>query len=415
MYPGDFERIVSFVAAMKSKFGTKFSLSASFGVSDNFDYNRFNLSGISNSVDFLTFVPNYKPSQEDFRVIDAKKSLQISNVQEKIENLVKAGVPTSKIVMGVNFKGFGFVKRAGDNDDDATFDKMYRYNEVEIWQPQKWKHQTDADSGLTIFTNTNNDGIIVMQNTRSIANKVRFAVKNGITGVTPFYALFDDFSGLHQTEADTFEDFHANGIVFKSVKRDNNLKYPLLHTINQAFDLTFDEIAQRAAAPTEEPITDATDSNAEEQTVATQATEEQTEATQASEEQTEATETPEEQTEAIQEINTVRPPLIEEIDSDSSLEEDTNPLVSGEQTEATQPLEEQTEATQAPEKILIGEEKPEKTQETSATESTATSSTSTSTSTTAKPEPGAAHNITSSLYLIMLVLFITFVSSTVSI
>ncbi|XP_055305054.1 uncharacterized protein LOC129569877 isoform X2 [Sitodiplosis mosellana] len=243
--PEEFDRIVSFVAAFKAKLENRqYLLTVSFTVSESFDFKRFDLAALSNSAEFITFVPNYKPSKDGFKVNDAKESLKISYVQDKIEKLAEAGVCLSKVVMGIHFMGFGFTTKPDGSDDDTTFDRMHRYNELELCNIKKWT-TTHKDSSLTIRTKTTNDGIVVMENTRAIANKVRFVISHGLTGVTPIYAPFDDFFGLHEIDPDTFEDFKADGIVFK-IKQLSGHKHPLLRTINQAFDLTFDECAQKA-------------------------------------------------------------------------------------------------------------------------------------------------------------------------
>lgn len=189
-------------------------------------------------------MPNYNPTPDTFKVNDAKNALQISNVEDKVEKLVAAGVPLSKIVFGVHFSGFGFTKTPDADDEDATFEKLYRYNDIDLITVRKWK-KTYNDANVNILTNTNKNGIIVTETTRSLANKVRFAVKRGLAGVSPIYAQFDEFFGLGKIEQDTFEDFKSNGIVFK-VRKPKNRKYPLLRTINQAFDLTFEENVQKA-------------------------------------------------------------------------------------------------------------------------------------------------------------------------
>lgn len=86
--------------------------------------------------------------------------------------------------------------------------------------------------------------IHVIDSSRSIANKVRFAMKRGLTGVAMDFLDFDDVFGKCGIDNDTFEDFKPiEGVTLKFPKRTDPT-FLLLRTVNEAIDVTMDEIKQ---------------------------------------------------------------------------------------------------------------------------------------------------------------------------
>lgn len=87
---------------------------------------------------------------------------------------------------------------------------------------------------------------MIVESRRSIANKVRFAMKRGLAGIMPVYIPYDDIDGYCPMDnvEDTYGDFKtSNGVnLTLPVLREPNVSF--LFTINEAIDMTFDEITQ---------------------------------------------------------------------------------------------------------------------------------------------------------------------------
>lgn len=214
---------------MKQAFDqSKLLLSVTISVPESFDFSRFDLAALSNAVQFINFVHDYSWLWSGAN--DAVKWLQISNAQNKIEKLIELGVSPTKIVMGIHLTGMGFKHFGG------TLKSTYRY--VDVCNAKK--KTFDANCGLTFLVKNHAD--VVIESSRSIANKVRFAMKRGLLGVAPIYMPFDDYLGICKNDNDTFADFEP--VVLNIPNRTDNT-FPLLHTISEAMDLTLGEMGQK--------------------------------------------------------------------------------------------------------------------------------------------------------------------------
>lgn len=178
--------------------------------------------------------------------------------QYSIDYLLKQGAPPSKLVLGLPFYGRTFKTVAQGNADDASDgvgfsgpftreDGFLGYNEIcnilsnktSGWTKQ-WDAQTSqmlARSDRNVFTQDVN--VVTYDSSRSIANKVKFAMKKRLAGVMVWSVDTDDFLGACQLDDDTFADFR----LVTSAPRRINENYPLLRTINEATTLALEEIA----------------------------------------------------------------------------------------------------------------------------------------------------------------------------
>lgn len=242
-----FKDIVSFFTALKTKLDeSKLLLSTSITVSDQFDYNSVDLSALCESVEFITFTQNHKLSSNGLD--EASNVLQINNIEQEIERLIGSGVSPTKIVLGLNFAGYGFTTTIVNNDEDAKFDRIYRYNEVcglQLTDPRKWKTIRNEPS-LSMVMSKEENKVILIESSRSIANKVRFAIKRGLAGIAPIYIAFDELYGLKKIDRNIFEDFVPYDGVDLNIPVRSDRKFPLLNTINEAIDVTLDELNQEA-------------------------------------------------------------------------------------------------------------------------------------------------------------------------
>lgn len=252
--PEQFQNVVSFLTALKSKFvQSNLLLTVSIAISERFDFNRYNLKALSESVDFVIFAQNTKPSGNRLSLDNAKSS--ISSIEYKIDSLIESGVSAGKIVMGLDLLGFGFTGTSKDNDEDGTFDRMYRYNEVcglQLSDPRRWR-ESYADTSLSVLKNSIDNRAIIIESSRSIANKVRLAVKLGLAGVAPTSIAFDEFYGLRSIDSDMFKDFELSDGVNLDFPHRSVRSFPLLNTINEVTRLTLDELKEESKLPSVTP------------------------------------------------------------------------------------------------------------------------------------------------------------------
>lgn len=242
-----FNKVLTFLSELKRSFDqSKLQLTTTIVVSDSFVYTSYNLPELSKSMESINFVLDYKQSAMIFKIDHAINLLSTRNVQNKIGNLISSGVPPVKIVMSVHFTGPGFVKAMNGHGEDLKFQTIYGYDEICNEHPLKWQ-KSYTNSKLAILKSRGNDNITVLiESSRSIANKVRFAVKHSLAGVVAMHVPVDDYHGKCAIEKDIFEDFKpANGAVLSFPTR-NDTTFPFLRTINEAIKVAVDEIRQES-------------------------------------------------------------------------------------------------------------------------------------------------------------------------
>lgn len=180
---------------------------------------------------------------------------------------MKLGAPPSKLVVGLPFYGRTFKTLANGNLNDASDgagfkgpftreDGFLGYNEicatlsnktsgwVRQWDPQT--SQVLARSERNVFTQE--ISVVTYDSSRSIANKVLFAMSKRLAGVMVWSVDTDDFLGICDLDEDTYEDFKK---VASAPKRLSG-SYPLLRTINEATLLAVEELATPEVPPDSE-------------------------------------------------------------------------------------------------------------------------------------------------------------------
>lgn len=200
------------------------------------------------------------------------KSSDMMNVEYTVDYLIKLGAPPAKIILGLPLYGRTFITNHNDgNFDDPSNDYGFQgnftrengfmgYNEVCLLlsNPQSgWKRSWDAatNEGVARWKNaaTGETRVVVYDSTRSIANKIRFAMKRKLGGSMVWSVDTDDFHGDCDIDEDTYSDFKpAAGINLIFPKR-YNANYPLLRTINEATVIALDEITQEAEIVDHQP------------------------------------------------------------------------------------------------------------------------------------------------------------------
>lgn len=212
-------------------------VTVSVQISGRFDYSIYNLAGLSNAADFINFVFDYKRTSGAYRMSDAVKLFEMSTDQERIEKLVAAGVTPSKFVYGVHFAGPAFVMTRSGKDDDAIFSQPYGYGSIckaQINQPANWE-KTYGPSGVSIVRKTGGakQMAVILENSRSIANKVQFAMKRGLVGIAPICIFADDPTGQCGTDENTYADLTPA----QNVPARTQNTFPLLRTVKETIDL----------------------------------------------------------------------------------------------------------------------------------------------------------------------------------
>jgi len=190
------------------------------------------------------------------------------NVKSTIEHLIQMGASPSKIVMGLPFYGRTFITKLEGNLEDATLEQGFTgpytresgfmgYNEICDVLTNKtsgWTSEWDGNTsqGVARFKDLtkNETRVAVYDTSRSIANKVRYAVRNNLAGSMIWSVDTDDFRGECNNEEDTYTDMLATvrpGITLNIPKRFNT-NYPLLRTINEATVIASEEIDAEVAS-----------------------------------------------------------------------------------------------------------------------------------------------------------------------
>lgn len=177
---------------------------------------------------------------------------------------MKLGAPAEKIVMGVPFYGRTFKTPYDGNIDDETDGTAFQgpytredgflgYNEIchilknktsgwtTMWDPET--SQALAHSEKDVFTGLVQ--VVTFDNSRSIANKVKFAIDRKLGGIMVWSIDTDDFLGDCEPEEDVYEDYrHLKHSGLRLPSRLHN-NYPLLRTINEAIPLAIEEIKNK--------------------------------------------------------------------------------------------------------------------------------------------------------------------------
>ncbi|XP_031639536.1 probable chitinase 2 [Contarinia nasturtii] len=166
-----------------------------------------------------------------------------------IDEMIKLGVPPSKIVIEVVIITGHSLRRSFSIFDFDSFKSFLRYDEIcdllkgvsikRIFY-DNFEEKIHAD-----YIDESGDGrSVLFEDTRSIANKTRNAMRRNLAGVAVFTADADDSYGKYPIGANTFDDFKSDANVVANIPNQNTRTYPMLRTVNQAIVLALDEMDQ---------------------------------------------------------------------------------------------------------------------------------------------------------------------------
>lgn len=110
----------------------------------------------------------------------------------------------------------------------------------------EWHKEWNGPSSevLARYRNGNVTNVVTYDSSRSVANKVRYAMRKNLGGIACWDISLDDFQGDCSTDTDTFMDFKTLSDVQLRIPTRQQKDYPLLRTINEAISLAMDEIKQ---------------------------------------------------------------------------------------------------------------------------------------------------------------------------
>lgn len=166
-----------------------------------------------------------------------------TDVKSSIDLFVDAGAPIDKLILGIPFYGRTFVaanieqSEIGDESEAEGFagpfigDKtLLGYNEFCKMKSEKsWSFQfnTGASQMVGEFIENGKMNVATFETPRTVANKVKFAMENGLLGIWAWSIDTDDFNGVCEVDETTYRDFGIKKPALRS-ERD----FPLLRTAN---------------------------------------------------------------------------------------------------------------------------------------------------------------------------------------
>lgn len=167
-------------------------------------------------------------------------------------------------MLGLPFYGRTFKTVAEGNVNDASDGVGFRgpytredgflgYNEICRTLSNRtsgWTQQWDASTSQMLAKSernvfTQDIHVVTYDSSRSIANKVLYAMSKRLAGVMVWSVDTDDFLGNCDLDEDTYADFQK----VKAAPRRLNQNYPLLRTINEATSLALEELAPPEPQP----------------------------------------------------------------------------------------------------------------------------------------------------------------------
>lgn len=212
-----------FIKELKEKFEwDKLLLTATFG------------SINESALDILDFIGMSK--HLDYMQISSSKM----NV---IETLIKMNLPPEKIIVKLPLYGKLKTTKIEHYRDISISEKSLTYNEMcDFMSSGEWIKSYDTSRELNIAKNNNWDVMreIEYKGSRATANLIHGALKENLAGAM-ISVDSDDNLGSCETELrSAFVDFRSS----KEVSLSEGYNFPLLYAVNEAINISLDEISQ---------------------------------------------------------------------------------------------------------------------------------------------------------------------------
>lgn len=264
--PADKQNFVSLVRELRKEFNNhRLLLTSAIGAAKDTIDNAYDVKSLGKLLDFM-HIMCYDYGGVWDKKVSANAPLRsdgVLNIEYTIQHLIRLGAPPSKIVMGLPFYGRTFITNLDGYYGDASMDTSFAgpftrepgflgYNEICMFLSNKTSGWTTSWDGRTAQgiarqkdEETGQTKVVTYDTARSIANKMKFAMNEGLAGAMVWSIDTDDFLGKCELETDTFSDFMETAGIQLTIPKRTNANYPLLRTINEGIILALDEIDQQ--------------------------------------------------------------------------------------------------------------------------------------------------------------------------
>ncbi|XP_055325683.1 probable chitinase 2 [Sitodiplosis mosellana] len=235
----DQENFFNFMKEFKASFHShNISLTTTFIAVNEKILENIDPFHLSNHFDFIHFLQWYIFDGLKFGQYQlALEMRSIRNMQKAIDCAIALGVPRAKIIMGLQLLPTVF-------DHFSSEVEKFDYGHV-----CDLEEKYDVTRGLgtakkpvpILWTFLPEYERYIYETMRSVANKVRFAVRRDLGGIMVFPINYDDFEGKCTAKNNQFVDFKSMANITLNIPTVENTSFPLLRTINAAIIVATDE------------------------------------------------------------------------------------------------------------------------------------------------------------------------------
>lgn len=189
------------------------SLSSTFTGITTETTKSLNITALSEHFNFMSFVPMY-----DFRTYSGNMALDMLNVtkmEQFLDNLIELCVPPSKIITGISLLGHSFTHKLDNIQFGDTFGSSHACEMAKkLKVANLFVKKSPQRNSVTHYS-------LESENVASIRRKVKFIKSRNLAGVTVFPVNFDDFLGKCDKN-------HT-----RNAFEDQENTYPFLRAINK--------------------------------------------------------------------------------------------------------------------------------------------------------------------------------------
>jgi len=204
----------------------------------------YDLEEIAKHVDAINMITFDYSSSWDKKIgypAAIKTSFQDDDIDSSVNSFLDQKVPKNKLIMGIILQAQTFKTHTdgyiGDECEREGFpgsimeNSVYvGYNEICRMKSQKqWTYEFDKVASQMIgrFKENGTTHVAVYDTSRSVANKVKYAMEKGLLGVWAWSIDTDDFRGECSIDNTTYADFKGS-----SPKLSTEKEFSLLRTMN---------------------------------------------------------------------------------------------------------------------------------------------------------------------------------------
>lgn len=169
----------------------------------------------------------------------------IFDLEYFINELINMGVPSTKILIAINFGGFEMLSP----DDLKQHIAAYNYICFNIIF-KNLNLTYNSDVGVGVAKDMKNNTIYLIESGRVIANKIRYAMRKNLAGVLITGTGSDDYENrCDELDHNTYADYKSlvPGVTLNIPIRTKKLPF-FSSIVNEAFVVALDEIEQEKKA-----------------------------------------------------------------------------------------------------------------------------------------------------------------------